>query len=144
LICLYHGTRTSTNCSAVSLSRDIGDTWQWYYDTALPLVKILVMWYCNVSIILSIISLKNTKYDLFKTWNIIPNLMYIYMVWYNFDTVLYKFLETGTSGRTLICLDQLLKCLGFSLYPPSCFLNSPLNIQKHGQSLKYSITRKVP
>ena len=25
-------------------------------------------------------------------------------VWYNFDTVLYQFFETGTSVRTLICL----------------------------------------
>ena len=30
---------------------------------------------------------------------------------------LYHFVETGTSDRTLIGLDQLLKCLGFRLYP---------------------------
>ena len=36
---------------------------------------------------------------------------------FKFDTVLYQFLETGTSDRTLMGLDQLLKCLGFSLYP---------------------------
>ena len=35
----------------------------------------------------------------------------------NFDTVFHQFLETGTSDRTLMGLDQLLKCLGFSLYP---------------------------
>ena len=33
------------------------------------------------------------------------------------DTVLVQFLETETSDRTLIGLDQLQKCLGFSLYP---------------------------
>jgi len=38
---------------------------------------------------------------------------------------LYQFLETGTQDITLIDLDQLLKCLGFSLYPLSFFLNSP-------------------
>ena len=31
--------------------------------------------------------------------------------------VLYLFLETGTSDRTSKGLDQVLKCLGFSLYP---------------------------
>ena len=40
-------------------------------------------------------------------------------------TVLYQFLETGTSDKTLIGLDQILKWLGFSLFPPSVFLNSP-------------------
>ena len=52
----------------------------------------------------------------------------IYMVWYNNDTDLYKFLETGTSGRTLVCLDQLLKCLGFSLYLLSFFFTVPLKM----------------
>ena len=37
------------------------------------------------------------------------------------DTVLYQFLETEASNRTFIGLDQLLKCLGFSLYPLSFF-----------------------
>ena len=31
-------------------------------------------------------------------------------------THLYKFLETGTSDITLMGLDQLLKCSGFSIY----------------------------
>ena len=35
------------------------------------------------------------------------------------DTVLYQFLETGTSDNTFMGLDQLLKCFGFSLYPLS-------------------------
>ena len=50
-----------------------------------------------------------------------------YIYWYcnNFDTVLYQFFETGTSDRTLIGLDQLLKFLGFSLYHLSFFLYSP-------------------
>ena len=43
----------------------------------------------------------------------------------NLDTVLYQFLETGESDRTLMGLFQLLKCLGFSLYPLSFFLYSP-------------------
>ena len=38
---------------------------------------------------------------------------------YKFDTVLYQFLETGTSERTLRGLDQLLR---YSLYPLSFFL----------------------
>ena len=31
------------------------------------------------------------------------------MSWYNFDTVLYRFFETGTSDRTLMGLNQLLR-----------------------------------
>ena len=34
-----------------------------------------------------------------------------------FISILYQFLETGTSDRTLICLNQLLRFSGFSLYP---------------------------
>ena len=36
---------------------------------------------------------------------------------YNFDTVLYQFLEAGTSDITFMGRDQELKCLAFSLYP---------------------------
>ena len=39
----------------------------------------------------------------------------------------YQFLETGQSDRTNIGRDQLLKYLGFSLYPLSFYLNSPFN-----------------
>ena len=35
------------------------------------------------------------------------------------DTVLYQFLETGTSDNTFMGLDQLLKCFGFSPCPLS-------------------------
>ena len=31
-----------------------------------------------------------------------PTVQTIYTIWYNFDTVLYQFLETGTSDRRLI------------------------------------------
>ena len=47
------------------------------------------------------------------------------MFWYNFDTVLCQFLETGTSDRCLIGIVQLLRFSGFSLYPLSFFLYSP-------------------
>ena len=58
------------------------------------------------------------------------NLLFLFKVLYfrfsyKFDTVLYQFLETGTLDRTLMGLDQLLKCLGFGLYPLSFFLYSP-------------------
>ena len=52
----------------------------------------------------------------------------IHKFWYKFDTVLFQFyqlLETRTSDRTLIGLDQLLKCVCFSLYPISFFFYSP-------------------
>ena len=49
----------------------------------------------------------------------------MYKFWYNFDTVLYKCLQKGTSDRTLIGLDQLLKFLGFSLYTLSFFPYCP-------------------
>ena len=39
----------------------------------------------------------------------------MYEFWYNFDTVMYQFLLTGTSDRTNIGRDQLLKCL-FNVY----------------------------
>ena len=48
----------------------------------------------------------------------------IYEFLYNFDTVLYQFLETRTSDRINISRDQLLKCLDFSLYPLSFYQNS--------------------
>ena len=40
-----------------------------------------------------------------------------FLVVTNFDTFLYQFLDTGTLDRARIGLDQLLKFLGFSLYP---------------------------
>ena len=50
---------------------------------------------------------------------------YIYTFWYNFETVLYQFLKTGTSDRCLIEIVQLLRFSGFSLYSLSFFLYSP-------------------
>ena len=44
------------------------------------------------------------------------------------DAFWYKFLETGTSDMTLLWVsDQLLKCLGCSLYSLSFFLHSHFN-----------------
>ena len=43
--------------------------------------------------------------------------IYIYEFSNKFDTVLYQFLETGTSDITFMGLDQELKWLAFSLYP---------------------------
>ena len=63
------------------------------------------------------------EYGLFNTTTFIRNL--IYMFWYNFDAVLYQFLETGTSDRCLMCIVQRLRFSGFILYPISCFLYSP-------------------
>ena len=47
---------------------------------------------------------------------------YIYTFWYNLDTILCQFIETGTSVRCLIGIFQLLRISGFSLYP-HFFLN---------------------
>jgi len=60
------------------------------------------------------------KYDLFESL-----ITYKYEFWYNFDTVLYQFLETGSSDWTNIDQDQRLKFLGFILYPLSFKLSSP-------------------
>ena len=46
---------------------------------------------------------------------------------YHVTSINWQFLETRTSDRTLMGLDQLLKCLGFSLYPLLFFLYSPFN-----------------
>ena len=48
----------------------------------------------------------------------------ILSIWYNFDTVLYQFLETGTSVRCLIYIVQCPRFSGFILYPLSFFLYS--------------------
>ena len=53
--------------------------------------------------------------------------LYIYEFAYKFDTVLYKFLETGTSDKTFMGRDQELKWLAFRLYPLSFFLDCPSN-----------------
>ena len=44
---------------------------------------------------------------------------------YKFYTVLYQFLETGTSDMTYMGRDQELKWLAFRLYPLSFFLYYP-------------------
>ena len=43
--------------------------------------------------------------------------MHIHEFLYKFDTVLYQFLETGTSNKCLIGIVQLLRFSGFRLYP---------------------------
>ena len=53
----------------------------------------------------------------------------IYTFWYNFDTVLYQFLETETSDRYLICIVQRLRFSGFILYSLSFFLYSPFKLE---------------
>ena len=63
----------------------------------------------------------------FNTTNLIQNLTYIR--WYNFDTVLYQLLETGTPDRNLIYLNQLLRLSGFSLNPLSFLLYSPFQLE---------------
>ena len=57
-----------------------------------------------------------------------PTVQTIYTIWYNFDRVLYQFLETGTSDRRLIGIVQLMRFSGFSLYSLSFFLYSPFKI----------------
>ena len=74
------------------------------------------------------------EYDLFNTTNFIQNLIYTF--WYNFDTVLSQFLETGTSDRCLTYIVQRLRFSGFILYPLSFFLYSPF---KNVQCLIYNI-----
>jgi len=66
------------------------------------------------------------EYDLFKPTNFFIQL-HIYEFSYKFDTVLYQFLETGTSDSCLICIVQRLRFSGFILYPLSFFFYSPCN-----------------
>ena len=66
---------------------------------------------------------------------------YIYEFLYKFDTVFYQFLETGTSERTLIGLNLLLRILGFSLYPLLFYLFSPFKVRSKSLTLRfYQIT----
>jgi len=96
---LEHVTRTPTNGSAELMSR----------------ITFCIMWpvYCT--------AIGESSGHVIRTY-----IQHIYVL-YIFDTVLCQFLETGTSDRTLICLNQLLRFLGFSLYPLSFFLYSPFN-----------------
>ena len=86
--------------------------------TALPLKGVLVMWYGRIT--------------------------YINTFWYNFDSVLCQFLETGTSDICLIGIVQLLRFSGFSLYPLSFFRHSPLKsvhwaIKNFKRGIKYEL-----
>ena len=47
--------------------------------------------------------------------------LHIYEFLYKFDTVLYQFLETGTSDRSLICIVQRLRFHEVSFYNPFNF-----------------------
>ena len=58
-----------------------------------------------------------------------PAILRKYEIWFNFDKVLYQFLDTGKSDTTNIDHDQLLEFLGFSLYPLSFYLKSPLKVK---------------
>ena len=57
--------------------------------------------------------------------------LHVYKFWYNLDTVLYRFLETGTSDRTNIDRDQFLNILGFSLRP-SFYLKGTVKEKRKG------------
>ena len=69
---------------------------------------------------------------------------YIYELSYNFNTVLYQFLETGTSDKTVMGRDQELKWLAFSLYPLLFFLYSPSKIKIQIQKLSFCHTFSRP
>ena len=146
----YHISRIPNNGSAVYWSHDT-DRVMCDKNTALPLVGFLVTYDTDMFIILSIISVKNEKILnsnnnrskpklLRLLWDIVVfrlvayllniislNLLlfkfHTYRFSYYFDTVLYQFLETGTSDRCLLCIVQRLR---FYLIPPLIFpLQSP-------------------
>ena len=58
-------------------------------------------------------------------WDIIVFRLVAYLFSYEFVTVLYQFLETGTSERCLICIVQPPDILRFHLIPLSFFFYSP-------------------
>ena len=66
------------------------------------------------------------------------------MFWYNFDTVLCQFLETGTSDKCVICIVQNLNISCFILYPPFIFCTVPLSMYGKGREdrvyIHYSVT----
>ena len=65
--------------------------------------------------------------SVFFLYNYFYTKLYIYEFLHKFDKVLYQFFETGTSDRTLICINQLLRFSGFSLYLFQFFCKVPLN-----------------
>ena len=100
-----------------SLLKDIID--KSIYASGTPELQLMaVQYYCHLS--LSVLLDQATTLLLegvLVTWY--GRISYIYTFWYNFDTFLCQFLEKGTSDRCLICLNQLLRFSGFSLYPLS-------------------------
>ena len=67
--------------------------------------------------------------------------LYIYEFSYKFDTVLFQFLETGTSDITFMGRDQELKWYAFSLYPLSFFLYSPFKRNRASHIYIYTRVR---
>ena len=99
------------------------------------LIKILIMFpilnsrsynfSSNFFLVLTCLKGLQRKYELYG------RISYIYTFWYNFDTVLCQFLETGTSDRCLIGIVQLLRFSGFSQYTLhyTFLLYSPFNVR---------------
>ena len=89
--------------------------WYWWQMNAL-MVKILFP---------QMIQKGNTEHTYVTDLSLRFSKFYIYELLYNSNTVLYQFLELGTSDITFMGRDQQLKWLSFSLYPFSFFLYSP-------------------
>ena len=86
--------------------------------------KILVTWYRRNNYIINYMVLRIKKIVLFQI--IIGGYLQILdEFWYNFDTVFYPFLKTGTSDRTNIGRNQHRKCWAYT--PFNFTLNSPFN-----------------
>ena len=79
----------------------------------------------NFFLVLTCLKGLQRKYELYG------RISYIYTFWYNFDSVLCQFLETGTSDRCLIGIVHLLRFSGFSQYPLhyTFLLFSPFNVR---------------
>ena len=106
-----HVARTPTNGSAVLLYRHMSPSVSHDQYTALP----REFWSRHTDVYLTYIRFGK--------------------IWHSFC----QFLETGTSDRCIIGIVQLLRFLGFSLYPFLFFLNSPFKIIE-----KSKLRRKYP
>ena len=88
-------------------------------------------WQCSIIVMcLSLYHVTSLQHCHWREFWWYGRISYIFTFWYNFDTVLCQFLETGTSDRCIIGIVLLLRISGFSLYALSFFPFSPFKEEK--------------
>ena len=100
--------------------------WWEFWSRETDVLIILVIILIKHEILLNLNNTRSKPHFFRLLWYIVVFRLVAYLL--NIISVLYQFLEIGTSDRTLIGIDQRLKCCGFSLYPPFIFPLQSLNM----------------